>query len=339
VEPLEISILVSILSAAATAVWTVWTWQEQQNIDREQKRERLAASYVNPFLLAAESLQYRLYNLLYEENALRKSNLIQNTSGFASPLTLETLYRFALYFGWENYLFRYSPYTNDPRSLELSRKVVANFIAIEGFPDETFAFSLSEQLSLGQVVVQPIGSGDSEFLAVGAIDLYRFEEELQASRESNTPLARSPGVRAAIEALEKFSNGQSLEGRQRLEAILSQLVLLVEYFEKEEGFSVAINEGFRSRLLRPQYSAGSDKAVEVVHQTARRIRLRVPRTRFDQNYADQLRERVLSLSGVTEAIVNRPSASLIVHYTAFTSQEAPDAFLVNFIQDATAVEK
>jgi hypothetical protein len=340
VEPVEISILVSILSAVATAVWTVWTWGEQQNIDREQKRERLAASYINPFLLATEALQYRIHDLLHEESALRKSNLVRADNGFASPLTLETLYRFALYFGWENYLFRYSPYNNDPRSIELSRKVVASLIDIENFPDLAFQFTLGEQLSLGQLVVKPVHSFDGEFLSsVQAIDLYRFEEKLRASKEHHSPLFQSPGVRSAIEALEKFSAGDALDGRERLEAILVALVELLEYLEKEEGFSVAVQNRLSLPISRLQHSAGSEKVIEVVHQTAGRIRLRVPRTRFDEKYADRLCDRVLSLAGVTEASVNRPSASLTVHYTAFPSREAPDAFLVNFIQDAAAVEK
>lgn len=178
-EPIEISLIVSILSAAATAVWTVWTWEGQKSTEREEKRERLAAFYVNPFLFAAESLQSRLFNLLYEENTLRRSNFIESTSGFLSPLTAETLYRFALYFGWENYLLRYSPYTNDPQLMDLSRRVVASFIALESFPDETFYFSLSEQQSLGQIVVEASGFQSGDIPLARSIDLYRFEEKLQ----------------------------------------------------------------------------------------------------------------------------------------------------------------
>jgi Heavy metal associated domain 2 len=338
VESVQISILLSILSAVATAIWTVWTWGEQQNIDREQKRERLAASYINPFLLATEALQYRLRDLLYEESALRKSNLSRADSGFLSSLTLETLYRFALYFGWENYLFRYSPYNNDPRSIELSRKVVASLIDIENFPDLAFQFTLSEQLSLGQLVVKPVHSFDGEFLSsVQAIDLYRFEEKLRNSQENNSPLFQSPGVRSAIAALEKFSDGGPLDGRKRLETVLVTLVELLEYLEKEEGFSVAVQN--RLSLSGASLQHSPEQAIAVVHKTAGRIRLRVPRTKFDDNYADRLCDRVLSLAGVTAASVNRTSASLIVHYTAFPSRQTPEVFLVNFIRDTDREER
>lgn len=335
---MEISFLLSILSAAATAVWTVWTWGEQQNIERQEKRERLAASYVNPFLLAAEALQYRLYNLLYQENIFRGSNLVQNTSGFVSPLTLETLYRFALYFGWETYLIRYSPYTNDAPSIEISRQVAFNFVDIETFPDQYFSFSLSEQLSLGQLVVKPLGSPDGEFLSVGSIDIYRFEEELRAARDNDSPLWRSPGVRAAIEALEEFSRGEPLKGCQRLSAILLQLVQLLQYLEKKEGFSVALQEKrFSERLSRSRQGETNGGTTEVLHKTAGRIRLRVPRARFDDRYAERLQERLRSLAGVTEVSLNRLSASLTVHYSSSPGRDW-ETFLVSFIEREMASE-
>ncbi|WP_332865997.1 HMA2 domain-containing protein [Pannus brasiliensis] len=329
---MEISLIISILSAAATAAWTVWTWGEQQNIERQEKRERLAASYVNPFLLAAESLQYRLYNLLYQEDMFRRSNLVQNTSGFVSPLTLETLYRFALYFGCENYLIRYSPYTHDRPSIEISRQVALNFVDIENFPDSYFSFSLSEQLSLGQLVVKPIGSRDGEFPSVEAIDIYRFEDELRAARDNDSPLWRSPGVRAAIEALEAFSRGEPLKGCQRLEAILLQLVQLLQYLEKKEGFSVALQEErFSERLSRSRQGMTGAGTTEVVHKTAGRIRLRVPRSRSDERYAERLLEKIRSLAGVTEVSLNRPSASLTVHYSSSAWRDW-ETFLISFIE-------
>jgi Heavy metal associated domain 2 len=110
-------------------------------------------------------------------------------------------------------------------------------------------------------------------------------------------------------------------------------VELLEYLEKEEGFSVAVQN--RLSLAGASLQHSPEPAIEVVHKTAGRIRLRVPPMRFDENYADRLRERVLSLAGVTEASVNRTSASLVVYYTAFPSRKAPEVFLVNFIGDTS----
>jgi hypothetical protein len=293
------------------------------------------ASYVNPFLIAAEALRYRLYTLLYEEDTLRRSGMVRKDPALLCPLTLETIFLFAMYFGWEFYFLRYSDYTDDPISLKLSRKVVGSIGALDDFPDEAFSFSPSEQYSLGSVIVRPsfpvpaTGTFEMEFPAPSAIDIYRFEEVLIAGRENNAPIARSPGILAAIDALEEFGRGEPLRGRQRLEAILSALVELLEYLEKAERFSVEVE---RRSLVR----SGCSERVEVVHRTSGRLRVRVPGIKADEGYAGRLRERLLSLAFVKDASVNPPTGSLTVYYDTLPSPGDPAGFLIDFLERETA---
>ena len=56
--------ILSIFSAVVAAVWTAWTWREQQQAVRQVQRDQAAALYVNPLLLAGHQLESRLRGLL-----------------------------------------------------------------------------------------------------------------------------------------------------------------------------------------------------------------------------------------------------------------------------------
>jgi hypothetical protein len=47
------TLVVSVLSALAAAVWSVWTWREEQQKERQIKRDQESALFVNSFILAA----------------------------------------------------------------------------------------------------------------------------------------------------------------------------------------------------------------------------------------------------------------------------------------------
>ena len=59
--------MLSVLSALAAAVWSVWMWSEEQQKDRQIKRDQEAALYVNSLILALEELQSLLYRILEED--------------------------------------------------------------------------------------------------------------------------------------------------------------------------------------------------------------------------------------------------------------------------------
>src|SRR5262249_27747534 len=52
------------LISVAMGLWAVWTWAESQEQERQTRRDRLAALYVNPFMSACEDLQSRIYSIL-----------------------------------------------------------------------------------------------------------------------------------------------------------------------------------------------------------------------------------------------------------------------------------
>jgi drug/metabolite transporter (DMT)-like permease len=55
-------------------------------------------------------------------------------------------------------------------------------------------------------------------------------------------------------------------------------------------------------------------AISIVHNTASRLRLRLPRLAGDADFAAHLIQQVQALAMVTEARINLPARSLIVHY-------------------------
>lgn len=74
---------------------------------------------------------------------------------------------------------------------------------------------------------------------------------------------------------------------------------LIQYLEKEEGFSVVIDERFRKRLSQEFPTKANGEKAAVLHRSTGQLRLRVPQVRFDENYAERLRERISSLAGIT----------------------------------------
>jgi hypothetical protein len=50
-EPGKFTIILSIFSAAATAIWSVWTWSEQQKFEIALEQDKIAALYINPLII------------------------------------------------------------------------------------------------------------------------------------------------------------------------------------------------------------------------------------------------------------------------------------------------
>ena len=54
--------IISVLSAMAAAVWSVWTWQSELEKVRELKRNEMSAQYVNNLIVATQELEETLQN-------------------------------------------------------------------------------------------------------------------------------------------------------------------------------------------------------------------------------------------------------------------------------------
>ncbi|WP_013322641.1 HMA2 domain-containing protein [Gloeothece verrucosa] len=313
-ETASIGIILSILSAAATAVWTVWTWSEEQEKQREQKRDQISALYVNPFLLAAEELQRRLYDIVNgQELKINEQKYLdqQEASYFEA---LELLYVIFKFFGWQWYIYRYGPYTRDKKAIALGRKISETFANRTNFTDEAFRFSFAEQRSLGQMFVKPFISIDNIYPELEAIPLYEFETQITEAKNQNTPLYQNIAI--TLQAIQKAKSLNELEGRERLKQIQDYLVDLLIYLEGQEGFSVTLQPRPRAisieRNLKQLQHMGNTPTI--IHQTEGRMRLRIPRLHKDSAYAELLQTRMKSLTGVQRVTINVQACSMTINY-------------------------
>ncbi len=311
-DPATIGIVLSILSGTATALWTVWTWSEQHEAEKEQQRDETAALYVNPFLMACEELQSRLYSILDENELEFFKQETPEVCDLGSPEAIELLYVIVVYFGWASYVYRYGPYTNDRKAIELNRKVSSTFSNFRDFSREAFYFSFSEQRSLGQTFVRPLGRVDSIHPEFETDSLYKFAEELRNDINRLSPLYQN--IRKTIDAIERTDRVEELEGRERLAAVQNHLVELLGYIEGEEGISVA-NRLRKKASLGGNSVSQSNAEPEFMHHIEGRVRLRIPRLRQDELYAEHLRSRIRLLAGVQAVDINPAASSMAVNYS------------------------
>jgi hypothetical protein len=319
-NPVEI---LSVLSALATAVWSVWTWSEEQQKERQLKRDQEAALYVNSFLLALEELQSRLYSILEEDELAFYKKEYPDEYEFGSPAAIEILYRLSQYFGWGSHMLRYGPYTKDPAVIELIRKIGETFESRSEFPGDAFRFSYDERVSLGKVVVRRVGEATAILPVFESIPLYQFEEELSDEQSKHAPLYQSKAVRCTLAAIDQADKVEALEGHERLAVLQNFLLELQAYLESKEGFRVSIGGIKKARLsgAHPWVSSTHSSMARILHQTRGRIRLGIQRLKTDTAYADRLRSLLESVENVISIRINIGAASVVVCY----SPDIPEA--------------
>ncbi|MFM7279862.1 MAG: hypothetical protein ACKO1I_19950, partial [Microcystis aeruginosa] len=222
-----LGIVLSVLSATATAVWTVWTWSEQQKEERTQKRNQIAALYINPFLFAAQELQVRLDGIINQQELEFFKREYPETDEIGSPEALELLYVLVKFFGWYWYVYRYGPYTRDKKAIELISKIIRTFANREDFAGDTFYFSFSEQRSLGQTFVKVFGQAESIYPELEAISLYQFATELRDDIQKDRPMYQN--VIKTIQVIDSAERVEQLQGCDRLIAVHNDLVDLLNY--------------------------------------------------------------------------------------------------------------
>ena len=308
--------ILSVLSALAAAVWSVWTWSDEQHKGRQLKRDQEAALYLNPFLIVTEELQSRLYSMLEEDELAFYKKEYPDEYEFGSPAAIEILYRLSQYFGWAHHTFRYGPYTKDPRVIELIRKIGETFESRSKFPGDAFRFSIDERSSLGEAVVRRVGEVTAVRPVFESIPLFQFEEEINDERNKHAPLYQSKAVRCTLAAIDRADQAEALEGHERLAVLQNVLVDLLAYLESKEGFRVSIGE-FRKTRLRGVYAGPSSTQstiTRIIHQTRGRIRLGVPRLKTDEAYADRLQSLLESVENVRSIRISIGAASVIITY-------------------------
>jgi hypothetical protein len=219
------------LISVAMGLWAVWTWSQTQEQERQSRRDRLAALYVNPFMSACEDLQSRIYSIL-ERGGLRILRQRYPDGAYAE----ETLYLIVRYFGWATALTRLSPYSQDPVALRLAEAVREAFATTGvGFSVGAFNFFHPEQKALGKIVMsrKPGQHG----IELDTISSYKFRERLALPALSN-----SSSVQQSLQALRDAESAEDLRGRNRLEMAQCHLVDLLNYLEAREGYRLFAGE-------------------------------------------------------------------------------------------------
>jgi len=240
--------LIVLVPAILTIIWAVITFTVEWQAKQRAEKKRLSALYVNPFMLACQELQSRLYNLLKRGGlwALRA----QDPKGETFPH--ETLYLIAQYFGWERYSFRYGPYAQDREVFRLTEAIRDTFATYRAraSSDTTgaspFNFYRYQQKALAQIILES-GEGPAGQQA----ETTPFVE----FRKRCDELAKSlPAIEATLAALGKgrAQTGIDRVARGRLAEVQCHLVELLAYLESRERFSLFMGE--RNRCdRRPEW--------------------------------------------------------------------------------------
>jgi hypothetical protein len=331
--------IVYVLSALAAAVWSVWTWSDEQQKGRQLKRDQEAALYVNSFMLAIAELQSRLYSILEEDELAFYKREYPEHYEFGSPAAIEILYRLSQYFGWGHYTYRFGPYTKDPRVIELSRKIGETFESRSKFSGDAFRFSLDERVSLGEAVVRRVGEVTTILPVFQSIPLFQFEEEISDKQSKQARLYQSRAIRCTLASIDQADQTEALEGHERLAVLQNLLVDLLAYLENKEGFRVSVGELSKARLrganapLSPPQSA----IARILHQTRGRIRLGVPRLKTDKAYANALQSLLESVENVRSIRISTGAASVIIYYTPEVPEVEFARKVVKAIQEGSYV--
>ncbi|MGO9611505.1 MAG: HMA2 domain-containing protein [Dissulfurispiraceae bacterium] len=333
------TLILSVLSALAATVWSVWTWSEEQQKERQLKRDQAAALYVNSFMLAIAELQSRLYNILEQDELAFYKREYPEKYEFGSPAAIEILYRLSQYFGWGYYTYRFGPYTKDPRVIELSRKIGETFESRSKFSGDAFRFSFDERASLGQAVVRRVGEVTTILPVFQSIPLFQFEEEISDKQSKHARLYQSRAVRCTLAAIDRADQAEALEGIERLAVLENLLTDLLAYLESKEGFRVSLGEPVRAilRETHAQVSPLQSPIASILHQTRGRIRLRLPRLKTDKAYASALQSLLESVENVRSIRVSTGAASVIICYSPDIPEMEFARKALNAIQEAFSV--
>jgi hypothetical protein len=325
--------IISVLSALAAASWSVWTWQSERQKERDLKRNRMSAQYVNNLIVAAQELQRKLFNLLEKDELARCRSRYEQPVEPATPFAIELLFDLAVVFGWEMMTFRFGPYTRDSRMISIMAQIGEVMDSRTRFPGDAFRFTLSDRHALGMAVVRRVGETSSGPTFV-TITRFKFEEEMLDERGEWARLFRSEEVRWTLAAIDRAIRGEPLEGRERLAALQNLLVDLVSYLEKQEGFRVSFGERGRATVETKDSDVISwhSKDVTILHQMPGRIRLGIPRLHAEKSYAADLQSQLQRQDHVTSVRVNVDAACVVIEY----SDDIP---LAEFMQAVVAIVK
>jgi Heavy metal associated domain 2 len=315
-EIMDPLLIFSIVSTLATAVWSVWTWREQQEKERQVKRDQESALFVNSFIQAMEELQSRLYRILEEDDLAFAKKEYPEPYEFGSPFAVEVLYRLSKYCGWVYYTFRYGPYTNDATVIELVRKISEAFENRHKFPGDAFRFTYEERVAVGETVVQRTGEMLGYLPVFESVTLFEYQEQMRDYESKFKEVFQSKPVRRTLEAIDRADRPEALEGVERLRVMQNLLVDLVGYLETREGFTVSTSRRRKVRLTEIAVESRSCLIIDaaIVHQIPGRLRLKIPCLQTDESCLLCLQSLLESLDHIKNFQIKVKSASLVIEH-------------------------
>jgi hypothetical protein len=215
VEWAKLAVTLSV--AAAGGGWAVWTWSGQQQEDRRAERSRLFSMYLNPFIIAAEDLQSRLYNIL-AKGGLGPLRERHPDGAYAE----ETLHLFAMYFAYEQQLLRFTPFGGEPRIRALIMDV-RDDLATDSFGLDPWVLFRPTQRELGRRVLALRKGPDGEY--VDTLSLADFTAELAKGLADDLKLADAlVHLKGAtrVDDLDKSTQRRWCRAQQHLADILDE---------------------------------------------------------------------------------------------------------------------
>ena len=316
------TLIISILSGVTAAVWSVWTWREEQETARQIKRDQESALFVNSFIQAMEELQARLYGVLQEDDLAFYKKEYPKGDEPDFPIALEILYRLSKFFGWTYRIFRYGPYTNDPVVIEQVRKISETLESHTKFSGDAFRFTYEERVALGDAVVRRTGDMIGSIPVYESITVFHFWEEICNKSGKRSLVFQSRAFRRTLDAINKADRVKDLEGAERLAALQNHLIGLLAYLEDMEGFTVSAGKRKRVRLSEKfaRTLAAPPTPATIVHQTPGRIRIRVPLLRADETYAPRLEDLLESMEDTGDIRINASAASVVINFNPNISE-------------------
>ncbi len=234
---LDWELLVAVAAVVVTAATGLGAWFQWY---RDRKR-KLAAAIVNPFMLACEELQSRFYNLV----AMTGFEVLRKRYPEDNRHAEETLYLVAQYFAWARCFYRYGPYADDARVIELTEAV--RFAFADSSRDVgVMCFYRLEQQNLAHMVLQTReGEAGLDF---DVISFAAFRERL-----ADPGYFDSPAIQQTLSALRAAEQPSDLSEPvlERMETIQEKLVALLEHLDRAEKLSFfAHGTHDRRRLAR-----------------------------------------------------------------------------------------
>jgi hypothetical protein len=308
---------ISVLSACAAAIWSVWTWQSETQKERELKRDQMSAEYVNTFILVTQELQKKLFRVLECDDLAHLQQGDTRPGQSVSQAALDILYHLNLFFGWALVTFRYGPYTRDAEMIAIFAKIDEVLDSRDRFSGDAFRFTLSDRLALGSVAVRQIEESSSKPAFV-SIPQFKFEEDFLNEGSEHARLYRTEGVRCTVEAVDRAVAGAPLDGRERLGLFQNILIDLLAYLEHQEGFRTAY--GKRGKAKVPNFSQEIVTArtmdVHMVHRIPGRVRLGIPPLHEDGAFGAELKSFLHSLNYIKSVRVNPYASCAVIEYSS-----------------------